>query len=131
MRIRFLAVPLVAIFVAGGCGSASDGKDVKSVQKCLKGIKGLKVEMAPSRDKDVKDGVIGSSEDMTNFVFAVAAHAKTDKAVKDALKTFDSAAKGGGDQVQVKSGTDGKYVWVVAAMKGAKNFDPAMKCVKP
>lgn len=109
----------------------SDGKNIADVRQCLDAIIGLKTELAPANDNDVGDGVIGSSEDMTHFVFAVAAHAKSEQGAKDALRTFASAAKGGGDQGQTKSGTEGRYVWVVAGLKGSATFAHALDCVIP
>ncbi|MEO6866944.1 MAG: hypothetical protein ABI200_02880, partial [Gaiellales bacterium] len=117
---------------------SSDPPEIKDVTKCLKDLK-LNVEDAPGDDKDVREGVFASTDvtaagaDPTKLTIALAALAKNDKAVKEfekESKNFSKElAKSDGEKVEIESGTDGNYVWVVMGDKKDKTYAKAKDCV--
>lgn len=132
-RILVLAIPLLAMLVATGCGS--EGKEMSDVKACLKNAK-LTVEDLP-KDTDVETGVFATT-DLTKvedeeFTFALAAHVKSEKAVKSFQdKSTEFSETAGADQkLDFETGTDGRYVWVAGGAKDTDDFTDARACVKP
>ena len=132
-RTIALAIPLLAMLVATGCGA--DGKEMQDVKACLKDAK-LTVEDLP-KDKDVKSGVFATT-DLTKvedeeFTFALAAHVKTDDAVKNFQdESTKFAETAGADQkLDFETGVDGRYVWVAGGAKDTDDFKDARACVEP
>jgi hypothetical protein len=132
--IPTLAVLALATVVAAGCGGS--GKDIKEVSSCLKDAK-FKTERAGKDDPQVADGVSGltSSKDQGELAIALAATVKKQGDVKKFEKKvgelIDQLKQQKKDKYQFRKGTDGKYVWVVAGVKGAKTFDKGLACVQP
>lgn len=132
-RTSIVILPLIAMLVAAGCGA--DGKEMKDVKACLKDAK-LTVEDLP-KDKDVTTGVFGTT-DLTKvedeeFTFALAAHVKSDEAVKnfqDESKKFAETA-GADQKLDFETGVHGRYVWVAGGAKDTDDFKDARSCVKP
>ena len=140
--------PLLAIIVlailAGGCGggsSAGEGANFDDIRACLKDAD-LTISKVPEEKDTVSDAVFATSgiastgsEQPVDFVMAIAAEVKeaetADKFKSDAKGLSDTLAQGGGEKLTVTSGTDGKYVWVVAGAKGADGVSEATECVKP
>lgn len=134
VKLPFILVVLTVSLLAAGCG----GPTIKDVRSCLKGLD-MTVEDPPAKDTDVKDGVFAST-DLTkgkpsDITIALAAEAKSDKAVKKFRKESESFAdaldNGDGPKMSVESGTDGRYVWVVMGSKKQKLYGKARDCVKP
>ena len=105
------------------------------MKACLKDAK-LTVEDLP-KDKDVKSGVFATT-DLTKvedeeFTFALAAHVKTDDAVKNFQdESTKFAETAGADQkLDFETGVDGRYVWVAGGAKDTDDFKDARACVEP
>ncbi|MCW2927452.1 MAG: hypothetical protein JWM86_1420 [Thermoleophilia bacterium] len=129
----YVFLVLVTAVFAAGCGTP----DIKEVRSCLKGLD-MTVEDPPAKDKEVSEGVFGST-DLTkgtpeDITIALAAVAKSDKAVKDFRKESTSFAdeleSGDGPKLDVESGTSGRYVWVVMGSKKQDTYGKAKDCVK-
>lgn len=132
-RLLLLAIPLLAMLVATGCGA--EGKDIKDVKACLGKVK-LKTEDLP-KDKDVETGVFATTDlakvKEEEFTFALAAHVKSEDAVKqfqDESKAFSKTA-GTDKKLDFETGVDGRYVWVAGGAKDTDDFKDARACVKP
>lgn len=124
-----------ATMVAAGCGGGT--KSIADVQSCLKGVKGLTVDKAPASDKGVDEGVFATTDLSKgaegDFTMAMAAVVKADKDVKtfqDQSKEFAAADKSD-KKFAVKTGVDGKYVWVVGGASDSDTFKEARDCVEP
>ena len=146
-RIVALTVILVAALVASGCGGS--GKDIADVQSCLKKLE-LDVQKLPA-DKDVESGVFATSKlpgaapivpaadkgddgaATDEFTFALAAHVKSDKAVDQFQKDSEEFGKASStdDKLDVRSGSDARYVWVVGGDSSTDSFKDAKDCVEP
>lgn len=132
-RAAFSLIIIATVLLAAGCGGG--GKDIKNVTSCLKDAK-LTTQNAKKGDKDVEEGVFGVSADVKNpqdTVIAVAAIAKSDKAVKDFKKDAKKqyADLKDDEKKSVETGTDGRYVWVVAGNTKSASFKKSRDCVKP
>lgn len=132
-RFYVLAMLLPIMLVVGGCGA--DGKDIQEVKACLKGAN-LTVEELP-KDTDVTTGVFATT-DLTKvedeeFTFALAAHVKSDEAVKNFQKeSTEFATTAGADKkLDFETGVDGRYVWVAGGAKDTDDFKDARACVEP
>lgn len=131
------AVLLTTALVATGCGGSSP-KTIADIEGCLKVAK-LKTERAAKGDARVEEGVTGTAdaEEQKDFVLAIAARTKTqkdldefEKQTKEFTKQVESsdASKG---KLEIESGTEGKYVWVVAGGEKGATYDKAKACVQP
>lgn len=132
-RVALPALIITSALLLAACGTA--GKSIDDVTSCLKDAK-LTTQNAKDNDKDVKEGVFGVSADLKNpkdTVIAVAAVAKTDKAVKDfkkdAKQQYDDLKDD--EKKSVETGTEGRYVWVVAGNTKSETFKKSRDCVKP
>jgi hypothetical protein len=130
-----LVVVLSAALLAAGCGSG--GKDIADVKSCLKKLD-MTVEGAPKDDKDVREGVFATSnltgdDAAKDFTFAMAANVKDEDRIEDfekQSKDFGKSAAADG-KLEIKSGSDGEYVWVAGGAKGSGTLDDARDCVEP
>lgn len=128
-----LIVLLFAAAFVAGCGE--DGKTVKDVRSCLSGLE-LTVEALP-KDSSVSSGVFATTDltkvDKEEFTFALAAHVKSDKAVKQFQDESEEFAKSAGadQKLDFETGVDGRYVWVAGGAKDTDDFKAARGCVKP
>ncbi|MCW2923007.1 MAG: hypothetical protein JWM98_411 [Thermoleophilia bacterium] len=146
--VLLLSTSLALAACGGGSGGGGGSTDIPDVRDCLKdALKGASFQDTKPSDKDskVRAGVFasttpsasskGSAAPAKDFVMALAADVKS----KDTVKSFQHDSKslatalsaGGAEKLQVESGVDGTYVWVVAGARGAAGFDDAKDCVKP
>lgn len=139
-RLLVIATVVVTAILLAGCGGSGgngDAPSVKDVTACLKDM-GLKTQPSGKDDKDVVEGVFGTSDTsdgkVTNFVMALGAVAVSDKTVKEfekSSKDFAEQDLGTKEKLKVESGSEGRYVWVVAAAEGSDQLGDARDCVKP
>lgn len=129
-----LVLPVLAAVVAGCGGGPPDVADVRS---CLKEIKDVDVQEPPkAKDKDIEDGVIGvrqgSSGEEDGALIAIGARTRTEKQARTFERdTQDAYRQITGEKGAIKSGRDGKYIWVVIAPdKGADDYEAALACVE-
>jgi hypothetical protein len=130
---RTIVLSCSVALLAAGCGS--EGKEIEDVKSCLAEVK-LTVEDLP-KDKDVTSGVFATT-DLTKvedeeFTFALAAHVKSDGAVKqfqDESKDFSKTA-GADQKLDFETGVDGRYVWVAGGAKDTDDYKDARACVEP
>lgn len=132
---------LGAAALLAGCGG-DGGKKISDVRSCLEGAK-LQVAGPDKNDaKSVEDGVSATSGIGEGFVdgdepllIVVAARVKDEKFVGDFSKNADDFRKqlspAERKEFQVRTGDDGRYVWVVAGDESSKRFRAAEDCVKP
>ena len=132
-RTVAVAIPLIAMLVASGCGA--EGKEIADVKSCLSKAK-LKAEDLP-KDKDVETGVFATTDlakvEDEEFTFALAAHVKSEEAVKQfqqESKEFSKTA-GADQKLDFETGVDGTYVWVAGGAKDTDDFKDARACVEP
>lgn len=126
---------LSAALVISGCAGTGGAKEVPDVEACLKKAD-FETERAGKDEKEVKDGVSGiSGADKDEMTIAIAAIAKSEKDVekfKKETKSFteEMTAKDK-EKIELESGTDDKYVWVIAGKKDSERYEKARDCVKP
>lgn len=147
--VRRLVTPLAVLLVVvlggsivAGCGAVGGTPDIDDVRDCLKRAK-LDVKGPQGADAArVTDGVSGTSGLGEGFVDAdqpltivVAANVTKDEYVDEFSKQSnafrDKLSPEERAEFQVRSGNDGKYVWVVAGDETSKTFRAAQECVKP
>lgn len=134
---RIVSVLLVAAFalLAGACGGGQ--KEIADVRACLEDAK-LKVDAFNESDKKVSEGLFATSDltkgEQDEFTFAVAAYVTSEDTVSQFRKDTEEFSKTlsvGEQKLEIDSGTDDRYVWVVGGAKDAPAYDDARACVQP
>lgn len=139
--VVLVATALLCAACGGAGGITGGAPSIKDARSCLKAAKltvsgpegsdSEKVEDGVSATGGIGDGMLDPSKPLT---IVVAAKVKKDSDVKSFIKESKSFS----DRLtaeqkktfSVRSGNDGRYVWVVAGDKSSKTFQAAEKCVK-
>lgn len=130
------ALVAVAAALAAGC-DAGGPPEMSEVRSCLEAAK-LKVESFSESDKKVSEGVFATTDLSTGergrFTFAVAAIVKSEQTVDEFqrdTKRFSETLSVGEQKLEIDSGTEDRYVWVVGGAKQDDSYDAARACVAP
>jgi hypothetical protein len=142
-----LLITIIAV-VTTGCAVGSGPKQVSDVRTCLeKALPDGTIDATSVSEQDdaVEDAVFATSglaaagDDAAagneEFVMAIAATVRSQETVeeftKDSKRFTETLAQGGDEKLDVTSGSDGRYVWVVAGAPDADGYEAALECVTP